>query len=326
MKLTEKPTKRAARSAEGLETTENPDAAQDPRVAMVLDTDTYNEIDDQFALVYAAIAQCLDLKAVYAAPFANKRSSGPADGMEKSYEEILRVLKFLEYPSDGLVYRGSTAFMTSAKEPVDSEAARHLIDLAHAVQPPDRLYVVAIGAITNVASALLLDPSIKERIAVVWLGGHPPYWEHNWEFNLQQDPYAAQVVFDSEVPVVHVPCKNVAEHVKTSVPELKEMLRGTGRIGEYLLQIFTEYVGQDVPRTKEIWDLAAVAWLVDPESLPSKCMPTPVLNVDDQLSWTHDESRHLYRVLMDAKRDKIFQKFVSNLRSHVQKSADTAIE
>ena len=59
-------------------------------VRMVLDTDTYNEIDDQFAVVYALISPELDVQAVYAAPFHNNRSSGPGDGMEKSYEEILR--------------------------------------------------------------------------------------------------------------------------------------------------------------------------------------------------------------------------------------------
>ena len=51
-------------------------------VPMVLDTDTYNEIDDQFALVYSLISpQQLDLEAVYAAPFHNQRSTSPADGM-----------------------------------------------------------------------------------------------------------------------------------------------------------------------------------------------------------------------------------------------------
>ena len=61
------------------------------KVSAVLDTDTYNEIDDQFALAYAVLAEIIDLEAVYAAPFHNKRSSGPADGMEKSYQEIHRI-------------------------------------------------------------------------------------------------------------------------------------------------------------------------------------------------------------------------------------------
>jgi hypothetical protein len=59
------------------------------KVRMVLDTDTYNEVDDQFALAYAFLSkERIELEAVYAAPFHNKRSEGPADGMEKSYRKF----------------------------------------------------------------------------------------------------------------------------------------------------------------------------------------------------------------------------------------------
>ncbi len=77
-------------------------------VRMVFDTDTYNEIDDQFALVYALISPELDVKAVYAAPFKNSRSKGPKDGMEKSYEEILRILDKLDRSAEGFAFKGST--------------------------------------------------------------------------------------------------------------------------------------------------------------------------------------------------------------------------
>ena len=55
-------------------------------VDMILDTDAYNEIDDQFAIAYTIAAKKLNLKALYAAPFHNQLSTGPADGMEKSYQ------------------------------------------------------------------------------------------------------------------------------------------------------------------------------------------------------------------------------------------------
>src|ERR687893_736331 len=78
------------------------------RVRMVLDTDTYNEIDDQFALVYALLSpERLEVEAIYAAPFHNSRSSGPEDGMLKSYDEILRVLARLGREHDGFVFHGS---------------------------------------------------------------------------------------------------------------------------------------------------------------------------------------------------------------------------
>ncbi len=286
-------------------------------IDMVLDTDTYNEIDDQFALVYAAIAQKLHLRAVYAAPFHNDRSSGPKDGMEKSFAEAERVLSFLEYPSDNLIFRGSESFMGAEKLPVDSEACRNLIALASDYSADNPLYVAAIGAITNVASALMIEPRIKDKIVVVWLGGHPPYWPHNWEFNLMQDPYAAQVVFDACTAVVHVPCKNVAEHVKSTAPELKVLLAEKGKIGTYLYDIFAEYVQNQTGRSKEIWDLAPIAWLLQPDALPSKVMPTPRLTVDDNLAWQLDATRHPYRVLTDAKRDRIFQEFLTALDAYL---------
>ena len=80
-------------------------------VSMVLDTDTYNEIDDQFALTYALLSPNLTLEAVYAAPFFNDRSSGPGDGMERSYEEILRVMSRLGRGDPGAVFRGSPSYL-----------------------------------------------------------------------------------------------------------------------------------------------------------------------------------------------------------------------
>ncbi|MCL1796700.1 MAG: nucleoside hydrolase, partial [Clostridia bacterium] len=63
------------------------------KIDMVLDTDAYNEVDDQFALAYALLSpEKLNVKAIYAAPFSNDRSTGPEDGMEKSYDEIVRLL------------------------------------------------------------------------------------------------------------------------------------------------------------------------------------------------------------------------------------------
>ena len=79
-------------------------------VDVVLDTDTYNEIDDQFALAYLLRStEKLNTKAIYAAPFFNQHSEGPADGMERSYEEIKKILTLMgeEYP----VFKGSDRYL-----------------------------------------------------------------------------------------------------------------------------------------------------------------------------------------------------------------------
>ena len=139
---------------------------------MVLDTDTYNEIDAQFALVYALLSPELRVEAVYAAPFHNSRSTGPGDGMEKSYEEILRILKTMGRSPDRFAFRGSTDYLRQPGQPQRSPAALDLVSRARRYSSENPLYVVAVGAITNVASAILIDPEITRRIVVVWLGGN----------------------------------------------------------------------------------------------------------------------------------------------------------
>src|SRR5690554_408879 len=205
----------------------------DDKVDMVLDTDTYNEIDDQFALVYAIRSpEKINMQAVYAAPFRNDRSASPEDGMEKSYEEILRVLEKLKVDPKGFVYKGSNRYLKNVDKPCNNEAVNDLIERATKVTRP--LYVVAIGAITNVASAIILEPEIITKIVVVWLGGHPIYWPDTLEFNLQQDVLAAQVVFDCGVPLVHIPCMGVASYLLTTVVELEKYIDGRSSIGSYL--------------------------------------------------------------------------------------------
>ena len=82
------------------------------RVDMVLDTDTYNEIDDQFALSYMFLSpEKFNLKAIYAAPFFNSHSTSPKDGMERSYDEIVKLLGLLgrsDYVEN--VYKGSVDY------------------------------------------------------------------------------------------------------------------------------------------------------------------------------------------------------------------------
>ena len=271
-------------------------------VSAVLDTDTYNEIDDQFALAYAVLAPQVQLEAVYAAPFHNARSSGPQDGMERSFEEIGRVLQRVGRGPD-TVLKGSRSWLAAESAPVDSAAARDLIDRAMA-ERDDPLYVLAVGAPTNVASAILLEPRIRERIVVVWLGGQPLHWHTAVEFNLKQDPHASRVLFDSGVPLVHVPCSDVSEHLLTTVPELEHSLRGHGRLCDYLCDITREYMAERDAMSKVIWDVSTVAWLCDHTWVPSRLVASPILITD--LTWSFDQSRHLVRIATDVKRDRVF--------------------
>ena len=288
------------------------------RVRMVLDTDTYNEVDDQFAVVYSLLSpEKLKVEAFYAAPFFNSRSAGPADGMQKSYEEILRILGMLGVEPEGLVFRGSQDYLAGPDQPCESEAAADLISRAMS-QSDEPLYVVGIGAITNVASAILMEPRIIERIVVVWLGGQPLHWPSTREFNLGQDIHASRLVFDCGVPLVHIPCEGVASHLLTSLPEIERYVQGQGKIGSYLAETYRSYFQDHYARSKVIWDISAIAYLIDPSWVSTEVVHSPILT--DQLTWSIDRSRHLIRSATRIRRNGIFGDLFGKLRDHAKTS------
>ena len=102
-------------------------------VDVVLDTDIYNEIDDQYALAYLMRSpENVRLQAVYAAPFVLEgRSSSPSEGMERSYQEAewtLDLIKdsFSKRCGRPLVYHGVGSFLQYEFHAVYSEAAGNL--------------------------------------------------------------------------------------------------------------------------------------------------------------------------------------------------------
>ena len=205
------------------------------RVDVVLDTDAYNEIDDQFAISYLLKSkEKLNTRAIYAAPFFNSNSEGPKDGMEKSYDEILKLLSLLNEKVD--VFKGSEKYLDGENTPVISPAAQDLAERVKNYSPQNPLYVVAIGAITNIASAILLNPEVAENTVVVWLGGHALHYEHTKEFNMRQDVAAARVVMQSGVPFVQLPCMGVVSQFSVSKPELEFWLKGKNPLADYLAE------------------------------------------------------------------------------------------
>jgi inosine-uridine nucleoside N-ribohydrolase len=278
---------------------------------MVLDTDTWNEIDDQFALVHVLLApDRARLEAVYAAPFANTRAATPAEGMCKSEAEIHRVLDAVGQKVP--VFSGSEQWLTEAGHPVPSPAADDLIERSRTGDSP--LYVVAIGAPTNVASALLADPTMAGRIVVVWLGGHALNWGDAAEFNLKQDPDASRVLLDSGVPLVLVPCWGVTDHMITTKAEIDRYVRPHGEVGALLAGLYDDYVPDEPGQSKIIWDMVATAWVLNQDWLGTEFTTSPLLT--SGLTWSRDPGRHLIRSATQLDRDQIFGDLFWRLAEH----------
>lgn len=277
-------------------------------VDVVIDTDAFNEIDDQYAIAYLlSSSEKLNVKAIYAAPFFNEISTSPKDGMEKSYAEIIKLLELMDTSElKNVVFKGSDEYLPDEKTPVISDAAQHLADLATNYTPDNPLYVVEIAAITTVASAILINPEIQKNIVVVWLGGHSLEYHDTKEFNMKQDIAAARVIMSHEIPFVQLPCVGVVDTFRISKPELEFWLKGKNKLCDYLVDhtIRTaEVYAVGMAWTRVIWDVTAVAWLLNDgdQFMESKIINKHIPNYDFQYNLTNNNGfmRYVYSINRD---------------------------
>jgi len=242
------------------------------RVDVVMDTDACAECDDQYAIAYMIKSkEKINVKAIYAAPFCDGETESTLVGMEKSYEEILKILDLMnEEELKTNVFKGADKFIAEETTPVISNAAKHLAELADTYTSEKPLYVIGIGAITNIASAILINPGIVEKIVVIWLGGHSRDYENTKEFNMMNDIAAARIVFSSGVPIVQLPCFGVVSSFSISGDELEKRVKGKNPLCDYLVErtIFevSRWINPDCDWTRIIWDVTPVAWLLNDEN------------------------------------------------------------
>ena len=272
----------------------------------VLDTDAFNEIDDQFAIVYSYFSEKIDLQAIYAAPFFNDNSTGYEDGMEKSYEEILRVVECCEKNSTVPVLKGSRTTITNSGCAVDSEAADHLIKLAH--ESDEIIYVMAIGAITNIASAILKDPSIANKICIIWLAAKQTHFPDVAEFNLDQDYKAGQIVMNSGAPLLLCPAFNVVCALGARIGLIRE-LKGHNPAAEYVYNLGEGYfkgAGEPSDWLRILWDIAAPAIIDNPACAEIEIITAPVFT--DSKTYAFDSTRHQIMMLNSIDRETTYNR------------------
>lgn len=214
------------------------------------------------------------------------------------------------------MYRGSEAYMQDEATPVPSPAASFLADLAGQYTPEHPLYIVAIGAITNVASALLLNPDMRENTVIVWLGGHALHLPDTREFNMQQDVAAARIVFGCGVPLVQLPCSGVVDRFAASRYELEHWLLGKNPLCDYLVQHTVEEAESYAagrPWTRVIWDVTAVAWLMNDRGqfMDEELRVSPIPEYDHHYAF--DNRRHFIKYVTAIHRDALFEDLFTRL-------------
>jgi len=224
------------------------------KINVILDTDICNECDDQFALAYLLKSQeRFNIDAITIAPFKHENGYSIEDGLNKSYDEIINISNYLNFDYTNKIFKGSKEYLNNDNV-VLNQASQKIIEIA---KQNDKTYIVAIGAITNIAIAILQEPSIIDKIEIVWLGGNYLLCKDNYEFNFKQDVQAVKSVFNSGVKLTVIPAKGVASNLMISIYELEHHLRNKNELCNHLCDVFINDGIHGIRKRRVIWDISA---------------------------------------------------------------------
>lgn len=230
------------------------------KIRVIVDTDAACEADDPFAIAHALLCKKFEVKAILAEQF------GAPETTRLSYNEITTVLEAMEL--DVPVFMGEEGKLSDVEGKDISPAAEFLIEEA-LKEEEKSLFVLCLGAITNVASAIKKCPEIIKKMTVVWIGGqnldcpNPDFRE----FNSGNDIQAANYVVASGVDLWLIPV-NVYGTMHIGLAEIQRRISPCGKIGKHLFENMitynmSEYAGWTAGESWSLGDSPAVGVALD---------------------------------------------------------------
>jgi len=262
-------------------------------IPVLIDTDANNEVDDQHALAYLFMnGNTFDVKGVTInATFGG----GNVDEQYAEADRIVRLCNVTGLPvKKGADGDFETIAPTITQTDFDgSEAVNFIIAQAKAMTN-DKLVLIAVGKLTNVALAIEKDPSITDKIRLVWLGSNYP---DPGEYNLENDIPSMNYLLDTSIEFEMVTVrygkpsgtgaviafkKDILEKMPGKGPVAKEPV--TGRhgnqfrcFGDYSVNLFEECENHGNPPGRSLFDMAAVAIVKNPSWAEVKIIPAPLM-------------------------------------------------
>lgn len=244
-----------------------------PRSRVIFINDLSGDVDGLFATVHQILSPSTDLRGIVGT------STGRAgETAEKSASLAREILDLMDMPSRYPVYQGAASRMPNAKTAVPSPGTQAIID--EAMRDSELpLFVAVGGGLTEVASAVLLEPRIASRFTLVWIGGDALPASGAGETNFNIDPVAAQFLFnETSVPIWQV-ARDAYKTCMVSATALKVHVGRYGKIGpwlvDHLFDVTRKYGGRF--NTGETWSLgdnplvlltALTGWVPSNRQLP----------------------------------------------------------
>lgn len=278
------------------------------KLRVIIDTDAACEADDPFAIAHALMSKKLEVKAILAEQF------GAPETTRLSYQEILTVLDAMnmEVP----VYMGEEGKLSEVEGKEISPAARFVIEEALR-EDGKPLYVLCLGAITNIASAIRTCPEIVKRMTVIWIGGHrhDSNGQWNWEFNCGNDYEAANLVIGSGVEFWQIP-NNVYGSMHIGLAEIQKRIYPCGRIGKHLFENMiaynmSEYAGWTAGESWSLGDSPAVGVALEPNCGSYEYREAPIF--EENTAQRYEAGRPMIRVYTSINSRFILEDFISKL-------------
>lgn len=280
---------------------QSPPAARPPAARVIIDNDFAGDPDDLYQLIHHLLSPSVEIRAVIGSRLREGDGFYPhGDSATQAATIACDVLDRIGLDAPGLVVEGSNSPLAERDRPQRSPALDVIIEEALREDTELPLFYVAGGGLTDIASALIAEPRIADRLTLVWIGGNeheglatPPPGGMPIEYNLLIDVLAGQVVFtDSEVEIWQVP-RDVYRQCLVSEAELRTRVASTGPVGRYLHDetlVVAEAVtahGSLHPETYALGDsplvlLTALRSFFEPDSSSSRhqVLPTPALEAD----------------------------------------------
>lgn len=304
--------------------------AAGPRSRVVLVNDLSGDIDGLFATVHAILSPTAALQSI-----VGTGSQMPGETAFQSAAIGREILELMGMTGRVNVFEGAATKLPGDKTPVRSPGTQAIIDEAMRTDTSLPLYVTVGGGLTEVASALMLEPRIAGRFTLVWIGGDAYPAGGTGETNFNIDASAAQFLYNqTNVPIWQVP-RSVYATCLVSATELQAFVAPHGAIGEWLYRKVVDMPGRfrNMLNMGETWTLgdsplvvltALGDWNPSGSGRPFKyektdsslydLMPAPRLNPDGTFTPTTDgRPIRIYRSI-DTR--MMFSDFFAKLRVH----------
>ncbi len=248
---------------------------------VIIDADTGNEIDDLYAIARALKTPEFDILGLCAAHY-RAHDEAPADSAGVSLDLNLELLEKAER-NDIPAFKGSNLWMGKAwggQEPADSPAAQFIIKSAQETcAHGEKLHIIVQGAMTNVASAIALEPSIAKKIEIYLMGFKydldAKIWNKN-DFNVRNDLNAADFLLNNTDVNLHIMTSTTSVHYMYPRTETFSKLEGAGPLQDMLVNRWKAFCPASTHWI--MWDLALVQAMINPSLATTRMVITPPEN------------------------------------------------